>query len=76
MRSKNKKKQTAPKNGKQNKLLLSIRLEASGDFSSPWFKAVIIAVLIIIIMFVSVALFKVVVSDNNGPAKPSIAISV
>lgn len=75
MRSKRNKKQITPKNGKQNKFLLSIRLEVNGDFTSSWSKAVMITCLIISIMFVAVALFKVTTTTNT-PAKPSMVISV
>lgn len=61
--------------GKQNRLLLSIRLEVIGDFTSSWFKVVMITCLIIGVMFTAVALFKVA-TGTNAPAKPSMVISV
>lgn len=68
-------KRNSSKDGKQNKLLLSIRLEVNGDFTSSWFKVVIITCLIIGVMFMAVALFKVA-TGTNTPAKPSMVISV
>lgn len=68
-------KRNSSKDGKQNRLLLSIRLEVNGDFTSSWFKVVMITCLIIGVMFMAVALFKVA-TGTNTPAKPSMVISV
>lgn len=68
-------KENPSKNGKQNRLLLSIRLEVNGDFTSSWFKVVMITCLIIGVMFTAVALFKVATGANT-PTKPSMVISV
>lgn len=60
---------------KQNRLLLSIRLEVNVDFTSSWFKVVMITCLIIGVMFMAVSLFKVA-TGTNAPTKPSMVISV